>query len=58
MTPTVVLPVIIGGLYAAGVYLIVLGLVLDVLRSLGAELDRQVDEDDPIDSAPDEVIVR
>ncbi len=41
-----------------GVYLIVLGLVLDVLRSLGAELDRQVDEDDPIDSAPDEVIVR
>jgi multicomponent Na+:H+ antiporter subunit A len=41
-----------------GVYLIVVGLVLDVLRSLGAELDRQVDEDDPIDSAPDEVIVR
>jgi multicomponent Na+:H+ antiporter subunit A len=41
-----------------GVYLIVLGLVLDVLRSLGAELDRQVDEDDPIDSAPEEVIVR
>ncbi|MBB3678188.1 Na+/H+ antiporter subunit A [Modestobacter versicolor] len=41
-----------------GVYLIVLGLVLDVLRSLGAELDRQVDEDDPIDSTPEEVIVR
>ena len=41
-----------------GVYLIVVGLVLDVLRSLGAELDRQVDEDDPIDAAPDEVIVR
>ena len=41
-----------------GVYLIVLGLVLDILRSLGAELDRQVDEDDPIDSSPDEVIVR
>ncbi|WP_448614522.1 Na+/H+ antiporter subunit A [Modestobacter sp. URMC 112] len=41
-----------------GVYLIVVGLVLDVLRSLGAELDRQVDEDDPIDSTPDEVIVR
>ena len=35
-----------------GVYLIVVGLVLDVLRSLGAELDRQVDEDDPIDAAP------
>jgi multicomponent Na+:H+ antiporter subunit A len=41
-----------------GVYLIVLGLVLDVLRSLGAELDRQVDEDDPIDSTPEEVILR
>ena len=41
-----------------GVYLVVVGLVLDVLRSLGAELDRQVDEDDPIDAAPDEVIVR
>jgi multicomponent Na+:H+ antiporter subunit A len=36
----------------------VVGLVLDVLRSLGAELDRQVDEDDPIDVAPDEVIAR
>jgi multicomponent Na+:H+ antiporter subunit A len=44
--------------FDVGVYLIVVGLVLDVLRSLGAELDRQVDEDDPIDSAPDEVIVR
>ena len=41
-----------------GVYLIVVGLVLDILRSLGAELDRQVDENDPIDAAPDEVIVR
>jgi multicomponent Na+:H+ antiporter subunit A len=41
-----------------GVYLIVVGLVLDVLRSLGAELDRQVDEDDPIDAAPGEVILR
>ena len=29
-----------------GVYLVVVGLVLDILRSLGAELDRQ-DEDDP-----------
>ena len=34
-----------------GVYLIVVGLVLDVLRSLGAELDRQEDEDDPIEAA-------
>jgi multicomponent Na+:H+ antiporter subunit A len=41
-----------------GVYLVVVGLVLDILRSLGAELDRQVDEDDPIDVAPDEVVVR
>ena len=41
-----------------GVYLIVVGLVLDVLRSLGAELDRQEDEDDPIEPLPDEVIVR
>ena len=35
-----------------GVYLVVVGLVLDILRSLGAELDRQVDEDDPIDAEP------
>jgi multicomponent Na+:H+ antiporter subunit A len=41
-----------------GVYLIVVGLVLDVLRSLGAELDRQEDEDDPIEAVPGEVIVR
>ncbi|MCF6509289.1 Na+/H+ antiporter subunit A [Blastococcus sp. MG754426] len=41
-----------------GVYLIVVGLVLDILRSLGAELDRQVDEDDPIDVAPGEVVLR
>ncbi len=41
-----------------GVYLIVVGLVLDVLRSLGAELDRQVDESDAIDAAPGEVIAR
>jgi multicomponent Na+:H+ antiporter subunit A len=37
---------------------VVVGLVLDILRSLGAELDRQVDEDDPIDVEPGEVIVR
>jgi multicomponent Na+:H+ antiporter subunit A len=41
-----------------GVYLVVVGLVLDILRSLGAELDRQVEEDDPIDVGPEEVIVR
>jgi multicomponent Na+:H+ antiporter subunit A len=27
-----------------GVYLVVIGLVLDVLRSLGAEVDRQTQE--------------
>ena len=41
-----------------GVYLVVVGLVLDVLRSLGAELDRQEDEDDPIELNAGEVIVR
>jgi multicomponent Na+:H+ antiporter subunit A len=41
-----------------GVYMIVIGLVLDVLRSLGAELDRQEDEDDPIDAPTDAVILR
>nr|WP_204332145.1 Na+/H+ antiporter subunit A [Geodermatophilus sabuli] len=41
-----------------GVYLIVVGLALDVLRSLGAELDRQEDEDDPIELNPGEVVVR
>ncbi|MCV2491061.1 Na+/H+ antiporter subunit A [Geodermatophilus sp. YIM 151500] len=41
-----------------GVYLVVVGLVLDVLRSLGAELDRQEEENDPIEAAPDEVILR
>jgi multicomponent Na+:H+ antiporter subunit A len=44
--------------FDVGVYLIVVGLVLDVLRSLGAELDRQEDEDDPIGLAPGEVVVR
>ena len=41
-----------------GVYAIVVGLVLDVLRSLGAELDRQEDEDDPIELTPGEVVLR
>jgi multicomponent Na+:H+ antiporter subunit A len=41
-----------------GVYLIVVGLVLDVLRSLGAELDRQDDEDDPIELDEGEVVAR
>jgi multicomponent Na+:H+ antiporter subunit A len=44
--------------FDVGVYLIVVGLVLDVLRSLGAELDRADDEGDPIDLTPGEVVVR
>ena len=31
-------------LFDVGVYLVVIGLVLDVLRSLGAEVDRQAQE--------------
>ncbi|MGY1709389.1 Na+/H+ antiporter subunit A [Geodermatophilus sp. SYSU D00758] len=41
-----------------GVYLVVVGLVLDVLRSLGAELDRQEDEEPAAARAPEEVIAR
>jgi multicomponent Na+:H+ antiporter subunit A len=44
--------------FDVGVYLIVVGLVLDVLRSLGAELDRAEDEGDPIDLTPGEMVVR
>jgi multicomponent Na+:H+ antiporter subunit A len=44
--------------FDVGVYLVVVGLVLDVLRSLGAELDRQEDEDDPVETTPGEVLVR
>ena len=31
-------------IFDVGVYLVVIGLVLDVLRSLGAEVDRQAHE--------------
>jgi multicomponent Na+:H+ antiporter subunit A len=41
-----------------GVYLVVVGLVLDVLRSLGAELDRQEDEGATDEPEADEVILR
>ena len=48
-----------------GVYLIVVGLILDILRSLGAELDREEEDgaDDVADAAsgaavPREVTVR
>jgi len=44
-----------------GVYLVVVGLVLDILRSLGAELDRQEDQQDeegPAHPDREEVIAR
>jgi len=44
--------------FDCGVYLIVVGLVLDVLRSLGAELDRQEDQEDPIELTPGEMVLR
>ncbi|MBF0673525.1 MAG: Na+/H+ antiporter subunit A [Salinibacterium sp.] len=34
-------------IFDVGVYLVVIGLVLDVLRSLGGEVDRQQEEEDP-----------
>ncbi|MET0590669.1 MAG: Na+/H+ antiporter subunit A [Naasia sp.] len=37
-------------LFDIGVYLVVIGLVLDVLRSLGGEVDRQQDEEEGEDS--------
>jgi multicomponent Na+:H+ antiporter subunit A len=37
--------------FDVGVYLIVVGLILDILRSLGAEMDRQQETED--DLAPD-----
>ena len=33
--------------FDVGVFLVVVGLVLDILRSLGAEIDKQGDTDDP-----------
>ena len=41
-----------------GVYLVVVGLILDVLRSLGAELDRQDEEGEDEEPAAEEVIAR
>jgi multicomponent Na+:H+ antiporter subunit A len=41
-----------------GVYLVVVGLVLDVLRSLGAELDRQEEQDDEIETSSEEAVLR
>ena len=36
--------------FDVGVYLVVVGLVLDILRSLGAEVDRQEEAADPFDA--------
>jgi multicomponent Na+:H+ antiporter subunit A len=44
-------------LFDIGVYLIVVGLALDILRSLGAEIDRQQEEDHGGDE-PDEAALR
>ena len=46
------LPLVTSTLFDIGVYLVVFGLVLDVLRSLGAEIDRQ--EEDDLETALDE----
>ncbi|ARJ06964.1 monovalent cation/H+ antiporter subunit A [Cnuibacter physcomitrellae] len=40
-------------IFDIGVYLVVIGVVLDVLRSLGGEVDRQLAEDDEVSGAPD-----
>jgi multicomponent Na+:H+ antiporter subunit A len=37
-----------------GVYLVVVGLTLDILRSLGAEIDRQQEDADLSDEAHDD----
>ena len=39
------LPLVTSTLFDVGVYLVVFGLILDVLRSLGAEVDRQEESD-------------
>ncbi len=38
-------PLVSSTLFDIGVYLVVFGLVLDVLRSLGAEIDKQEESD-------------
>ncbi|SKA88703.1 multisubunit sodium/proton antiporter, MrpA subunit /multisubunit sodium/proton antiporter, MrpB subunit [Agreia bicolorata] len=43
-------------LFDIGVYLVVVGLALDILRSLGAEIDRQQEEDHGDESSPDDGI--
>ena len=45
-------------IFDVGVYLVVIGLVLDVLRSLGAEVDRQMAEQADLPTPPTEGAVR
>jgi len=47
--PLGTLPLVTSTLFDVGVYLVVFGLILDVLRSLGAEIDLQESEDDAAD---------
>ena len=42
------LDVVSATVFDIGVYLVVIGLVLDVLRSLGAELDRELESGDAV----------
>ncbi len=44
--PLGVLPLVSSAVFDIGVYLVVLGLVLDVLRSLGGEIDKQEERED------------
>jgi multicomponent Na+:H+ antiporter subunit A len=41
-------------IFDIGVYLVVIGLSLDILRSLGSEIDRQSELDEPGDDDPDQ----
>lgn len=49
--PFGILPLVTSTLFDIGVYLVVFGLILDVLRSLGAEVDRQEQSDRESDGA-------
>jgi multicomponent Na+:H+ antiporter subunit A len=40
-------------IFDIGVYLVVIGLTLDILRSLGSEIDRQSELDEPGDEDPE-----
>ena len=53
--PLGTLPLVTSTLFDIGVYLVVFGLVLDVLRSIGAEIDRQEESD--LATALDETVI-